>query len=221
MSIRRRWIVRIALGLVVLFVAVVVAAVLLFDTIIRQVMIARVEAATGMKATIGAVHVGFRSGVVVIRDFRLYNQPEFGNSVCLDMPVLRIECDPAALTDKTLHLKLVEVDLKQIGVVEDKQGRSNFGSLEHKAGAPSVSHDISASGMKFAGIDTLDLSLGTLQLRDAKGRETDVPFNIHHEVLHNVKSESDLAVLGLIVALRGGHADKSGINLRQLLQSLQ
>lgn len=221
MSRRARWILRLALAFLALCVLAVLAAFFLFDSIMRLVVIRRVENITGMRATIGMLHLGLRSGAVTIKDFHLYDPPAFGGGICFDMPDLRMVCDANALSGSRLHLTLVRIDVARVVVVEDKKGRSNFGALEAKAPLGSPSSQAEAHGLKFAGIDTLDLSLGTLEIKNlADGRSSQVNFGIHHQILHNVKSEADIAALGLMMALRAGSSTNSGLNLGQLLQGL-
>jgi hypothetical protein len=221
MSRAVRWLIRIALGLFTLAVVLLIAGYLLLDTFTRQLLLRRTEAATGMKASIASVHVGLLSASITIHGFRLYNPAQLGGSVCLDMPDLRLEYDRAALRARQLHFKLVRLDLARVAVAQDKQGRLNFGALDLKAG-DDPSREFSSSGLVFTGIDTLDLSLGSLHISNlATSQETDVNFGIRHQILHDVKSESDIAAIGVLLALRGGSASGAkGLNLGALLKGL-
>ncbi len=212
---------RILLYLFIAAVVLVVAAILLLDTIMKEVFTGRLRAATGMDAKVSAVHVGLLSPTITIEGFKLYNTPDFGGAVCLDMPELHIEYDRAALSLGKLHLPLVRLDLADLMVVQDKQGRINFATLKKKD-KESAARSSLASGFKFNGIDTLNLSLGKFHLANlASGRSEEVNFGIRHQIFHNVKSEADLSGLGLLLALRGASSSgKSDLDLGSLLKTL-
>ena len=92
----------------------------------------------------------------------IYNSAEFGGSPLIDMPELHVEYDRDALVARKIHCKLLRFNLAQINIVEDKNGRRNLDSLEaiaqprHKFEA----RQANLSGDQFAGIDTLNLTLG-------------------------------------------------------------
>jgi len=216
-----RWLIRIALGLFIVGVVAVVAAILLLDTIVREVLTSRMSAATGMKVNIDSVNVGLLSPTMTIKGLRLYNTAAFGGSLCLDMPELHLEYDPAAVRSGLIHLPLVRLNLARIELVEDKHGRSNFDDIE-KQGKQSAPHTNSVNRFKFSGIDTLNLSLGKLHVSNLRsGQEEEVDFGIKNQILHNVKSEADLTGLAVLLAMRGSSsAGHSGIDLNELLKDL-
>ncbi|HEX3720510.1 MAG TPA: hypothetical protein VH595_21375 [Verrucomicrobiae bacterium] len=218
-----RWILRIALVLFVAGVAAVIAIFLLLDNFVREALIRRLHTATGMEVKIAAVHVGLRNASITIQGLKLYNTPEFGGSLCLDMPELHLEYDPLALRAGMLHLPFVRLNLADIGIVKDKKGKSNFDSLAKKGkpSLPSVNTNL-AEGFKFSGIDKLDFSFGKLTVSDLRsGQQQEVNFNITNQVFHNVKSQADLEGVAVLLALRGsptpGH---SGLDLDGMLKDL-
>jgi hypothetical protein len=220
-----RRLVRLSLRVFVCFViagvGLIVAAILLRDTILKEVFVRRLRGATGMEARVTAVHVGFVSPTLTILGLRLYNTADFGGGLCLDMPELRIEYDPAALRQGNFHLKMARLDLAGLTVVKNKDGRMNFEALKKKDVERAVRNSFS-DGFKFNGIDTLELSLGKFRLANlASGHEEVIDFGITNQVFYNVKSEADLNGLGLILALRGAASSgNSGIDMGSLLKTL-
>jgi uncharacterized protein involved in outer membrane biogenesis len=197
-----RWVVRIALGLFIVGVLAVVAGILLLDTIVRDVLISRMRESTGMEVKIDSVHVGLRSPTLTIKGFKLYNTAAFGGSLCLDMPELHVQYDRLALRAGTIHLPLMRLNLAQIDLVEDKHGRSNFDAMNK--GDQSASNTNSLNGLDFAGIDTLNLSLGKLHISNLRsGQEEEVDFGITNQIFHNVKSDADLTGVAALMAMRG------------------
>ena len=121
-----------------------------------------------------------------------------------------------------IHLPLMRLNLAQIDVVEDKQGRSNFDAIQ-KQSRESASHTNSVNQFKFSGIDTLNLSLGKLHVSNLRsGQDEEVDFGVKNEIFHNVKSEADLTGVAVLLAMRStsASAGHSGLDLNQLLKDL-
>jgi uncharacterized protein involved in outer membrane biogenesis len=215
-----RWLFRIALALFILAVVAVVAGILLLDTVVREVLTSRMHAATGMEVHIASVHVGLMTPTITIEGFKLYNTPAFGGSLCLDMPELHMEYDPAAIRAGLIHLPLVRLNLARIELITDKQGRSNFDGIA-KQSKESTSKNKSAA-LKFGGIDTLNLSLGKFHASNLRsGQDEEVDFGAKNQIFHNVKSESDVTGVAVLLAMRGASSNgHSGVDLNEVLKSL-
>jgi len=198
-----RWCFRIVLVLVILAVIVAVAGILLVDTIAREILVRRLRSQTGMEAKISAVHVGLLSPTVSIEGLKLYNTPHFGGSLCLDMPELHAEYEAAALRSRKLHFTLIRLELTQLSMVVDKQGRKNFIAVK-EPGQKSPPGKKKSDKYDFTGIDTLNVTLGTVRQTDlASGREAVTDFGVKNMILHNVKTTADLFPLGLAWAVQG------------------
>jgi uncharacterized protein involved in outer membrane biogenesis len=219
-----RRLIRWAIYLVIFAIVLAVAAILSLDRIVKEVMENRIRHATGMETEIGQVEVGLLSPTITIKNFRLYNTPDFGGSVFIDMPELHLEYDPFGVRSHSLHFKLVRLDLAEMSLIQDKRGRVNFQELEKRANEASRRKKSSGEKLKFTGIDTLNLSVGTFRIANlGTGREEDIPFGIRNELIRNVNSEADLQGLTLMMAMRGGafsSPTNSGLDLGGLLKSL-
>ncbi|HEX3988973.1 MAG TPA: AsmA family protein [Verrucomicrobiae bacterium] len=216
-----RWLLRIAAALFLLAVIAVVAGIMLLDTFVRSIMVKGLHTSTGMNVRIASVHVGLRQPVIEIEGLKLYNTAEFGGKLCLDMPELHLEYDPAALRTGTYRFPLVRLNLAEIDVVTDKKGRSNFDAIA-KQSKEAKSGTNTLSGIKFAGIDNLDLTLGKLHVSNLKsGQDEEVSFGIKNQIFHNVKSEADITGVALLMAMRGSSSGgHSGLDLNQVLKNL-
>jgi uncharacterized protein involved in outer membrane biogenesis len=219
-----RRLIRCALYLFVVLVVLFVAAVLLLNTIVKQVVESRLRANTGMDARIGLVDVGLLSPTITIENFKLYNTADFGGSIFIDMPELHLEYDPRAIRSGKLHLRLVRLDLAEVALVQDKKGRLNVLDLENRSRSASRGKKSSAADLKFTGIDTLNLSLGKFRLSNlASGREEEIQFGIKNQISHNVKSEADLSGLNLRLATQAAMSSRSTnptLDLPAILKSL-
>jgi uncharacterized protein involved in outer membrane biogenesis len=220
-----RRLIRWAIYLFILLVVLAVAGVLLLDTIVKEVVESRLRASTGMDVRIGKIEVGLLSPTITIENFKLYNTAEFGGSLFLDMPELHLEYDRMAARSGHLHFKLVRLDLAEIALVQNKNGRLNVQAMEKKGREASGGEKSPVTvNVKFTGIDTLNLTLGKFRLSNlASGREEEIDFGIKDQLSHNVKSEADLQGLSFLLATRAGMASSSTnspLDLSALLKTL-
>jgi len=214
---------RLALYLFIIVVVLLVAVVLLRDTIVKESIESRLRARTGLDVRIGMVDVGLLSHTLTLQNVKLYNTAEFGGGIFIDMPELHLEYDPAALRAGALHFKLVRLDLAEVAMVQDRKGRSNLKDLEKK-GPGTARGKRSSTELKFTGIDTLNLTLGKfLESNLASGRQEEIDFGIKNQITTNVTSPTNLAALNFLLATHGGSGASSAspsIDLSSLLKSL-
>jgi hypothetical protein len=201
-------------GALLLLLVLVVAFLLSLDTILRVVAENRIRAQTGMHAEIGTFHLGLTEPVVTIKDFKVFNPPEFGGTPFLNIPEIHVEYDRDALMKNHLHVTLLRFNLGELDIVKNEQGQTNLFSLGvaiPKKGAKSggnvgLKEFKQRTGLDFTGIDVLNVSVGTakfIDLKDpAKNREQKI--GIDNLVMKNVKSPADLTGLAVLVALRSG-----------------
>jgi len=219
-----RWAFRIALVLLVCAVLGVVAVLLLLDTLTKEVIVNRLRARTGMEVKVSSVHVGLLSPTLTIEGLKLYNAADFGGSVCLDVPELHVEYDPAAMRSRQLHLTLLRLDVKELSVTVDKTRKSNFDTFKRNSKQPDKPK-WEWEKMKFTGIDVLNVTLGKFHISNlATGRAEEMDFGLKNQILRNVKTGADLSPLGLSALSRGRQTSSGNTNadldLNQVLESL-
>ncbi|HMP81915.1 MAG TPA: hypothetical protein PKA41_04325 [Verrucomicrobiota bacterium] len=199
--------------LILLIILLVVVLIFSFDPVMKAVAENRIRAQTGMDVKIGKLSVGLLSPVVTIEDFRLYNTAEFGGTLFIHIPELRVEYDRAALAYRELHIKLMRFNLSELSVVRNEAGRTNILELMNRpevAGKqPSGKGDRlqeRLGDVKFTGIDVLNLSLGKVRFVDlrAPDRSVELNMNVRDQILKNVKSERDLYGVLFLIWLRNG-----------------
>jgi uncharacterized protein involved in outer membrane biogenesis len=199
-----KWVFRLVLMLMVLVVLLLVFK----DTIIRIIVEHRIEAETGMKAKIGRMSVGLFSPEVTVESLRVYNTPEFGGNLFLDVPELHIEYDRAALIDGKLHLTLLRLNLAELNLVRNEAGQTNWAGIKkaHKRYRKAHGkHDV-FDEVTFTGIDVLNYSLGKARFIDLKdpGQNREVQMNLKNEVVRDVKSNDALYGVLLPIWMRYG-----------------
>lgn len=199
-----RWAFRLFLVIVIL----VVALVLLKDTLLKSYLESRVRAETGMDVKIGKLEVGLFSPTLTIEDFKLYNAAEFGGSPLLDVPEFHLECDAAALASQRLRAKLVRAHVRELNIVESQTGRTNVNNwmagLEQLASENGPGKTI--NGTQFAGIDTLNLTLGKIKYSSLKrpGKFSEVDLGLKNQIFTNVQSFADLYSLLVKILFQKG-----------------
>ena len=115
-----KWVFKWTFRLVLLFVILMVVLALSLDSIFKALIERQIRAGTGMDAKIGKLSVSWLSPVVRIENFKLYNSAEFGGTPFLDIRELHLEYDRAAITRRTLHVKLLRLDLAELNVVKSE-----------------------------------------------------------------------------------------------------
>jgi len=219
-----RCLIRWVFYLFIFMVVLGVAAVLLIDTIAKEVVESRLRATTGMDARIEKIEVGLLSPTITIENFKLYNTADFGGSLFIDMPELHLEYDLQAVRSGNLHFKLVRLNLAEVALVQDKKGQMNVQDMNNRSREASRGKKSAADNIKFTGIDTLNLTLGKFRRSNlASGREEEINFGIKDQISHNVKSEADVGGLNMLMASRASvvpSSTNSSLDLSALLKSL-
>ncbi len=204
-----KFIVRWTFRFLLLGIVVVVALFLLKDTLLKSLVENRIRKVTGMEVKIGGLEVALDRPVIRMENFVIYNQGEFGGSPLLDIPDLHLEYDFDSIMRKELHIKLLRLNLREMNLIETKNGQTNLSVfLDQISSTPSTNINTNAVSQvsNFKGIDTLNLSLGTLRfvsLKDPR-RNQELKLNIKNQITQNLRSEMDLTLLLLKITIRHG-----------------
>ena len=200
-------------GLLLLFAVVVIVFLLSLDTILRFVVENRIRVQTGMTAEIGKFHFGLTEPVISIKDFKVYNLPEFGGVPFLNIPEIHVEYDRDALAKNQIHVMLLRFNLGELAIVKNEAGKTNLFSIgmampkqDKTGGSYKLKEFKERTGLVFKGIDVLNVSVGSAKFIDLKNpaNNREQKIGIENQVVNNIKSPADLAGLALLVALRGG-----------------
>jgi hypothetical protein len=204
-----------ALRGLILLVICVVALVLLKDRIFQSIVHSRLEKSTGMKVSLRHAEVELFSGKMRFEGLRFFNPSEFGGTPFIDLEQLELEMDRSALKQRQIYFHLLHINLTQLNIVEDKQGRLNLQVikelLEHKneGAKPGKSSDGKVElPMKFTGVETLKLSLGKVRKTNLNypDKPVDTDLAVREQVMTNIKTQEDFQNKVLPVLLRGGVA---------------
>ncbi len=194
---------KILIGIVVLAVALFAAK----GVIAKMAVSAGVKSVTGLRLEIRSLQVGVFKGRVHAQGMKLHNPLGFPDPVMADLPELYVDCNlPAFFTGKT-HLRELRVELRELTVVKDAQGRLNLDSLravkkaKKEQDKPAKEKKPGARPGSFQ-IDQLELKVGKVVYKDysAGGAPSVREFNVNlHERHSNV---NDPAALGALIVTR-------------------
>ena len=181
--------------------------------VLKAVTEKRIRDATGMDAEIGKLSFGLLTPTVTLGDFKLYSPPDFGSTPFLKISELHAEYDFKALKKHELHLTLLRLNLDEIDVVKNQAGRTNLFSIlglvrAKQPGASANTNTVTwLTGFKFTGIDVMNISIGKGRFIDLKNQNLNswADIGLENQIIKNVNSPSDLAGLGALIWLRGGH----------------
>jgi hypothetical protein len=200
-----RWIFRIALVLVVVGFLSAIALLLLKDSMTKSLAERNLRDGTGMDAKVGKLEVGLLTPTVNLEGLKMYNRPEFGGGVFLDMPELRLEYVPESMRSGKLHLKTVRLHIAEVNVVKNKEGKTNIEAVNKEASRKTGGQkkDTNKPGMDFGGIDIAYVTIGKVRITDLSNPKNNREINVgmKEEVGRNLKTEAEVtAWLTLAVA---------------------
>jgi uncharacterized protein involved in outer membrane biogenesis len=217
-----RWVV----CLLILLVALIVTAVLSRNAIVKQIVQSRLRAGTGMDVEIGKMEVGLGAPTIAIEDCKIYNPPEFGGTLFLNVPEIFVDYDWDAARSGKLHLNLVRINLAEIDIVRGKQGRLNTQDLDEKSKAASEAAKKQGSALTFTGLDTLNVTMQKLRMWSlaTPDRVREERLGITNEIFTNLKTEAELQQMAMLLAARCSANTASSTNgpidMVKLLQDL-
>jgi hypothetical protein len=186
---------------------IIVLAVLGFgvlkDQLIKSAVSIIGSQVVGAPVHIDTLSVGVLKQSIRISGLKMYNPKGFPAGILIDIATIHVDYDLGALLKKKIHLTSAEFDLREMGLVKNKEGKLNVDSLkfvqESKASKEAHQQEKQAPQMPLA-IDMLKLGIGKLVSKDyTAGSEPSVQvYNINiHKSYKNIKSAQALAALVL------------------------
>lgn len=186
-----RWL---AVALVVL-VALGVAAWWKRDLFLKAAVVRAIQRRTGLRVEIGTFQSAPEGAGMMMRDFRLYNHPEFGGGLLLDMPELIVELDRELVAAGRVRFKQLRMTLAELNVMQDAAGRWNFEKIENEMTERNAARARRAQPrLTFAGIDELSLSLARIRYTDSRrpDKNRDLRVAVTNETASGIRTEEQL-----------------------------
>ena len=171
--------------ILILVVVVLVVLGVVKNTLAQTVITSALSRATHVPVQIGSTKVGFLSSTIDIKKLRVYNPSGFPDKLMIDVPQIYIAFDPPALFKGQAHFKEVKLDLKEMTVVRNKDGKLNVDAVkpsseEKKESKEKAKPEPGKKAPKLM-IDKLSLSIGRVTYKDysAGGEPTVQTFDVN------------------------------------------
>jgi uncharacterized protein involved in outer membrane biogenesis len=189
-----KWLFRIFVALFFVFIVLLVVAVLFKDVLAKSLAERNLRDSTGMDAKISKLEVNLGTPTVNLEGLKLYNTPDFGGSTFLDLPELRIEYVPDDIGGGKLHFKTLRLNLAEVHIVKNKNGKTNLEMLQNETKKKSAGKKPKTDlpGVDFGGIDTLYLTVGRIRITDESDPRNNevIEVGIKDEVGRDLKDEA-------------------------------
>jgi hypothetical protein len=178
------------LGLVILGVLCVL--IITKDLIIKAAITTAASKLTGAPVTIDKFSLGLMKQSVRIEGLRMGNPEGFSSATLIDLPRIAVAWDVGAFLKGKLHLKLLDIELRELAIETNKDGKLNVDSLN-------ITHQQQKKETKPLAmqIDQLDLTMGKIVMSHySAGKEPAVKvFDINLKKSYkDITSAQQLAV---------------------------
>jgi len=192
--------------------AVIIVLGILKDPLIKSAVTVATSKIVGAPVKIDQFSVGVFKQAVRIKGFKMYNPKGFPEGTLIDIAEIGVEYDLGAILGGKLHLKEVVFDLKEVGLVKNKDGQLNVDALKvaQKKEEPvkeKVQEKKKPSKAMPMQIDVVKLNIGKVVVKDySVGDKPSVQVHevgVKNKVYKNITSADQLATLVLTEAMKG------------------
>jgi len=194
------------IAIIVLIVLVVFG--LIKNTLIKTVVTMAASGVVGAPVHIDSLAVGILKQSVQIKGFKLYNPAGYPKEPMLDIPQIRVDYSFLDLLKGKIHCPLLILDLKEMVVVKDKEGKLNVDSLKvaQKNQEPAKKEEAAKPSKDMAlRIDEAHLNLGQVVVKDfTKGEPPAIQaydIGVHDKVFKDINSAEQFAALIMVQAM--------------------
>ncbi|MGE5197792.1 MAG: hypothetical protein ACM3IL_04735 [Deltaproteobacteria bacterium] len=111
--------------LIVLVIALIAGR----NFIVKAAVNKGIKAATGLDVQVERINIGLLSSTIEIVSLKVYNPSGFTDRLMADTPLIYVDYDLGGLLKSRVHLNKVKIDIKELLVVLNEQGKLNFNSL--------------------------------------------------------------------------------------------
>jgi len=185
-------------------IVIILAAVLLAlfaigiikDHIIKGIVTVAASNITGAPVRIDGLSLGVLNQSVRISGFKMYNPEGFSKSILIDLSKINAKYDLGALLKKKLHLINAEIEIKEMGLEKNKEGKMNVDAL--KIAKQGEKKEEKPSEQMPMQIDVFKLGIGKIILRDYSSGKEPI-LNAYEINIH--KTYKDITSAQQLVAL--------------------
>lgn len=179
------------------------------DQIVRSTVMVGASAVLGAPVKVDQFSVGVLRHSVRIKGFKIYNPEGFPADILLDMAEVSVDYNLGALLQGKLHLPLAVIDLQEMVIVKNKDGKLNVDALKvaQKQETPAEDEKASKPTQEMPmQIDMLTLNIGKVVFKDySKGDQPVIEVfdvNLKDKTFKDIKSAQQFALLIMVEAMK-------------------
>lgn len=195
--------VKILIGLAVVVIGLILAK----DFFIKMGVEMGATKVLGTPVHIGSMTLSVTKQNIHIKNLIVENPPGFDRGQMINVPEIEVTCDVAKAMKGDLHLSLLTLNLQELNVIRNKEGKLNVDALKvaQKPEKEGESKPKTSDKNVAMQIDTLNLNLGKVTTKDytqTPTLEKTLDLNIKNKTYHNITSGQQLAALVLVETLK-------------------
>ncbi len=194
----------ITLGIVVISLACIS---ILKNLIIKSVVTTVASRITGAPVHMDNFSLNILSSTIRVSGFKMYNPNGFPEGILVSCPKIKVVYDRAALFKRRRHFLIVEIELKEMGLTKNKEGRLNVDALK-------IAQQPKSFTPTPMQIDLLTLSIGKIVYKDYTiGAEPGVRvYDVNKQKSYKgIPSAQQLALLVLAEPMKAASIKNAGI----------
>ena len=140
------------------------------NVIAQNILTGTMSRAAHVPVKAGSVDLSFLSATLRVQNLKVYNPPGFPEKLMLSVPQIFIRFEPGELLHGRAHFKEVKLDLEELIVLRDKNGRLNVDAVkpteQQKSESKQKTESMSGHEASKLLIDKLSLSIGKVIYKD-------------------------------------------------------
>ena len=179
---------KVLIGILVFLVLIVMTLMLGRNILARAIVVGGIKQVCGLKIDITKVDIGLPK--VSISGLKIYNPAEFKDKLLADIPEISMDFDLPAFFKNKVHLGKLTLDVREMDVILNEQGKLNLNSLALLVPKPGAGKPPEVK------IDELYVKIGKVSYKGSfpgVGVKT-MEFNPNvDETLHDVTNPSKVA----------------------------
>ncbi|MFA4992534.1 MAG: hypothetical protein WC571_01035 [Candidatus Omnitrophota bacterium] len=168
------------------------------DFFIKSLIGSMASRITGTPVSVGGLSLSLIRQSIKISNFKMYNPKGFAKDILVNIPGMSVSWDLAALITGKIHLKELELEIKEIGMVKNKEGKLNVDSLKIAVERTGEKKKKGTTKQLPMQIDIVNLSIGRVISRDysVEGQPVIKVYDINLKKSYkNITSAQQLAAL--------------------------
>jgi len=155
--------------ILLLAAAVLIGFCFLRDFLVKSLIGTITAHITGAPTRVGGLSLSIVRQTLKISNLKMYNPKGFPDGILVDIPKVQASADMFALLKGKMHLKQLDLEIKEIIMVKNKEGKLNVDSLkvvDDQAGGEEKKKPVKQFSLQ---IDMLGLGMGRVVSKDYTG----------------------------------------------------